>query len=211
MNANLFDITKADRIVTSENASQINGLKIYFDFISKEEENELQKNIDSSQWLNELTRRVQHYGYKYDYKARRIDKSFFIGEIPKWMMFLADRLIEKGIINFKPDQAIINEYVNAQGIAAHIDCEPCFGDTIISISIIGQCVMNFQKNINTKEQDKIPLLIPPRTLVVMTEESRFKWYHGIPSRKTDKFNQQIHKRHRRISITFRKVILENKQ
>jgi alkylated DNA repair dioxygenase AlkB len=208
MIANLFGEGKADKVVTMENASQINGLKIFFDFISQEEEKELQYNIDKSEWLSDLTRRVQHYGYKYDYKARRIDKTFYIGEIPYWMIFLADRLNERGIINFKPDQAIINEYIDAQGIAAHIDCEPCFGDTIISISLSGQCVMNFQKELTTKEQDKIPLFILPRTLIVMTGESRFNWYHGIPPRKTDKFNEQVHKRQRRVSITFRKVIID---
>ena len=124
------------------------------------------------------------------------------------MTGLFNRLQEQKIIAFNPDQAIINEYVDDQGIASHIDCEPCFGDTIISISLGGQCVMNFQREVTTKEQDKIPLLIPARTLIVMTEEARFNWYHGIPSRKSDKFNNEVHKRQRRVSITFRKVILE---
>lgn len=208
MKVNLFGEGKTDKMVTMENASQINGLKIFFDFISQEEEKELQYHIDKSEWLSDLTRRVQHYGYKYDYKARRIDKTFYIGDIPYWMIFLSDRLNERGIINFKPDQAIINEYIDAQGIAAHIDCEPCFGDTIISISLSGQCVMNFQRELTTKEQDKIPLFILPRTLIVMTGESRYNWYHGIPPRKTDKFNEEVHKRQRRVSITFRKVIID---
>lgn len=203
----LFGYGKTDNEVTLDNAKQISGLKVYFDFISKEEESQLLLNLDKNEWLSDLKRRVQHYGYKYDYKARRIDQSFFIGVIPSWMDFLCDRLLEQQIISFKPDQAIINEYVGDQGISAHIDCEPCFGDTIISISLGGQCVMNFQREVNTKEQDKLPLLIPPRTLIVMTEESRFNWFHSIPPRKTDKFNEQIYKRKRRVSITFRKVII----
>ena len=206
----LFGYSKADNEITLENAKQISGLKIHFDFISKEEEKELLSNIDKNEWLSDLKRRVQHFGYKYDYKARRIDKSFFIGNIPDWMTFLYMRLREKQLISFIPDQAIINEYINDQGIAAHIDCEPCFGDTIISISLGSQCVMNFQKELTTKEQDKIPLLIPARTLLIMTGDARFNLYHGIPSRKSDKFNEQLHKRQRRVSITFRKVILENK-
>ncbi|MBK6701469.1 MAG: alpha-ketoglutarate-dependent dioxygenase AlkB [Saprospiraceae bacterium] len=209
MMQDLFGDIKTDNEVTIENAKQIIGLNICFDFISNEEEIKLLSSIDKNKWLSDLKRRVQHYGYKYDYKARRIDQSLFIGDIPNWMVFLCDRLQEKQIISFKPDQAIINEYVGDQGISAHIDCEPCFGDTIISISLGGQCVMNFQREVNTKEQYKIPLLIKPRTLLVMTKESRFNWYHGIPSRKTDKFNDQIHKRQRRVSITFRKVIIDN--
>jgi alkylated DNA repair dioxygenase AlkB len=209
MAQDLFGYSKTDNEVTIENAKQISGLKIYFDFISKGEEKELLSQIDDNEWLSDLKRRVQHFGYKYDYKARRIDQSFFIGEIPNWMTFLCKRLQENQLISFNPDQAIINEYVEDQGIAAHIDCEPCFGDTIISISLGGHCVMNFHREGSTKEQDKIPLFIPPRTLIVMTRESRFNWYHGIPPRKTDKFNEQVHKRQRRVSITFRKVIIES--
>ena len=208
MAGDLFGYSRTNNEVTLENAKQINGLKVYFDFITKEEESELLNNIDKNEWLSDLKRRVQHFGYKYDYKARRIDKTFYIGEIPNWMTGLFNRLQEQKIIAFNPDQAIINEYVDDQGIASHIDCEPCFGDTIISISLGGQCVMNFQREVTTKEQDKIPLLIPARTLIVMTEEARFNWYHGIPSRKSDKFNNEVHKRQRRVSITFRKVILE---
>jgi alkylated DNA repair dioxygenase AlkB len=206
----LFGYSKTNQEVTLENARKICGLKIYFDFINQNEEKELLNNIDKSIWLTDLKRRVQHYGYKYDYKARRIDQSFFIGEIPTWMVFLSNRLQQQKIIDFVPDQAIVNEYIDDQGIAAHIDCEPCFGDTIISISLGGQCVINFQKEQTSTEQDKIPLLIQPMTLIVMTGESRFSWYHGIVGRKSDKFNGKTHKRQRRISITFRKVIIDDK-
>jgi alkylated DNA repair dioxygenase AlkB len=205
----LFGYNKSDKEVTLENAQQIAGLKILYDFINKKEEKELLDNIDKSIWLTDLKRRVQHYGYKYDYKARRIDQSFFIGEIPSWMKFLTERLQSQNIIDFVPDQAIINEYIDDQGIAPHIDCEPCFGDTIISISLGGQCVMNFQREQTSVEQDKVPLLILPKTLIVMTGESRFNWFHGIVGRKSDNFNGQTYKRQRRVSITFRKVILEN--
>lgn len=204
----LFGYSKTDQEVTLENARQINGLKIHFGFISQEEEKELINNIDKMAWLNDLKRRVQHYGYKYDYKARRIDQTYYIGEIPNWMMFLIERLQHQKIIDFAPDQAIVNEYLNDQGIAPHIDCEPCFGDTIISISLGGQCVMNFQKEQTSNKQQKIPLLILPNTLIVMTGESRFSWYHGIVGRKSDIFNGQTYKRQRRVSITFRKVIIK---
>jgi alkylated DNA repair dioxygenase AlkB len=210
MAEDLFGYSRTNNDVTLENANQIIGLRVYFDFITKQEESELLNNIDKNEWLPDLKRRVQHFGYKYDYKARRIDKTFYIGEIPNWMAVLFSRLQDQKVIDFNPDQAIINEYIDDQGIAAHIDCEPCFGDIIISISLGGQCVMNFQREATTKEQDKIPLLIPPRTLIVMTGESRYNWYHGIPPRKSDKFNEQVHKRQRRVSITFRKVILDNK-
>lgn len=201
----LFEAPKSNREQSLKNSEAIHGLKLYFDFITSEEEKELLINVDLNNWLTDLKRRVQHYGYKYDYKARRIDNSFFIGPIPDWMLFLSARLREKEIINFIPDQAIVNEYVEDQGISPHIDCEPCFGDTIISISLGTSCVFNFEREPNSK--DKIPLFLEPGTLVVMTGESRFHWYHGIQNRKSDEFNGVKYKRGRRVSITFRKVIL----
>ncbi len=203
----LFGFNKTNEELTLESARKIQGLSVYFDFINQEEEHFLLQHIDQANWLHDLKRRVQHYGYKYDYKSRKIDRSFYIGEIPSWMQFLCARLQERGIINFEPDQAIVNEYINDQGIAPHVDCEPCFGDTIISISLGGTCIVNFQKEINTREPDKIPLFIKPHALLVMQGESRFNWYHGIVGRKSDHFNGQIHQRNRRVSITFRKVLV----
>lgn len=207
MQQDLFGNYVSDNDVTIVNARKIEGLNIHFNFISANEELVILKHIDAADWLHDLKRRVQHYGYKYDYRAKQIDDSFFIGAIPEWMKFLWERLLYQGIIDFIPDQAIINEYMEGQGIAPHIDCEPCFGDTIISISLGSTCVMNFQKTLEAKENEKIPLLLTPRTLVVMQNEARFNWYHGIVGRKSDVFNGSSYKRRRRVSITFRKVNL----
>jgi alkylated DNA repair dioxygenase AlkB len=209
MDPDIFGWSRSDQEITKENAKKVEGIKLHFNFITPEEERSLIDMIDQQEWIPDLKRRVQHYGYKYDYRSRSIDRSSYIGKIPNWMDFILDRLQEQGVISFRPDQAIINEYIDDQGIAPHIDCEPCFGDTIISISLSGNCVINFQRNINDKEGNKIPLFIERRSLVIMTENSRYLWFHGIPPRKTDKFNGTVHHRRRRISITFRKVILEN--
>lgn len=195
---------KTNKEISIELASSINGLEIYFDFITKVEENKLLSLIDNQLWLNDLTRRVQHYGYKYDYRSRKIDNSFYLGELPDWLKEIATRLHNENKLNFIPDQAIINEYLPGQGIASHIDCEPCFDDTIISLSLGSTCIMNFTREVNSIE--KVPILFEPRALIIMKGESRYNWYHGIPARKSDKFNDNLIKRSRRVSITFRKVI-----
>lgn len=197
---------KSNRDISKENSLKLRGLELYFDFITTNEEQQLINFIDNEPWLNDLSRRVQHYGYKYDYRARKIDNSFYLGELPEWLKVLAQRIYDKKIIDFIPDQAIINEYEQGQGIASHIDCEPCFGDTIISLSLGSTCIMNFEKEPNSK--NKVEIFVEPKTLLVMKKESRYDWYHGISARKSDKFNGEIIKRGRRISITFRKVINE---
>lgn len=204
----LFENDKTDLELSLKNACAINGLELHYDFITPEEEQFLLKNIDEQNWLEELSRRVQHYGYKYDYKHRSISNNFYIGQILEHMQFLLNRLKEKGLISGNLDQAIVNEYVDNQGISAHIDCEPCFGDVIISISLSGSCVMNFQKHKNAPTEGKIPILLPPRSLVIMKDEARYEWLHSIPNRKKDVFNGSTYPRGRRVSVTFRKVILD---
>ena len=180
----------------------ISGLIYCNDFLSKAEEVDLIKRIDQENWLTDLKRRVQHYGYKYDYRARRIDTSMHIGHLPSWLDGLAQQLYNEDCFDKKPDQVIINEYLPGQGISAHIDCEPCFADTIVSISLGSYCVMEFSSN-----SEKIPILLEPRSVVVLKGESRYKWTHAILPKKKDIINGISYERARRISLTFRKVII----
>jgi len=88
----------------------IEGLQFIPEYIKMNEENQLLMAIDKEPWLFDLKRRVQHYGYKYDYKARRIDISMKIGKLPDWGQEIAIRLCEDGYFDKIPDQLIINEY-----------------------------------------------------------------------------------------------------
>jgi len=38
-------------------------------YVSTEEQHDLLQAIDAAPWLEDLRRRVQHYGFRYDYKA----------------------------------------------------------------------------------------------------------------------------------------------
>ena len=185
--------------------SMIQGLKYVPKFIDKVEESFYLKSINNEPWLADIKRRVQHYGYKYDYKARSIDYSMFIGELPIWAKEMAKRLFDEKYISEFPDQLIINEYQPGQGITNHVDCEPCFGDTIISISLGSSCVMDF---INLRTNQKVEVLLEPGSLVVLTGEARHNWTHGIAQRKTDNFKGIKTQRRLRISMTFRKVIVK---
>jgi hypothetical protein len=40
-------------------------------------------------------------------------------------------------------------------------------------------------------------------------EARYRWTHGIPRRRQDRIADGVLPRQRRVSITFRKVILES--
>lgn len=185
--------------------SMIHGLTYIPNFIDNLEVKNFIDSINSEPWLSDIKRRVQHYGYKYDYKARSIDYSMFIGKLPSWAMIMAQRLFDEKHISEFPDQLIINEYEPGQGIANHVDCEPCFGNTIISISLGSSCVMDF---INLRTKEKVEVMLESGSLVVISGEARYNWTHGIAQRKTDNFRGVKTERRLRISMTFRKVILK---
>ena len=184
---------------------KINGLSLIPDFINWKEHDALIDYIDNQPWMTELTRRVQHYGYKYNYQARTISSKMKIAPLPIWVDTIKNRILETKLMDHKPEQMIINEYLPGQGISRHIDCEPCFGNTIISVSLGSPTIMEFT---NVKSKKRVPVLLPICSAVVLKDEARYKWMHGIPSRKTDRIGRQMQKRSRRISLTFRNIILQ---
>ena len=167
-------------------------------YIQADYENELVTLIDSQDWSRDLKRRTQHYGYKYDYTARSLDASYYLGEIPFWVDELCNKLYSDSTFIDKTDQVIINEYMPGQGIASHIDCVPCFAGTICSLSLESGCVMDL-----TNGSIKKAIYLEPRSLLVFEGDARYKWKHGIAPRKSD----HGIKRQRRVSLTFRKVIV----
>lgn len=190
----------------SNTGVSVPGLTLVENYISAEEESLILKCIDESQWLNELSRRVQHYGFKYDYRARRIDSGMKIGPIPDWCAGVGQRLQDDGYFAKFPDQVIVNEYEPGQGISPHIDCEPCFEDTIASLSLGSTATMDFTAE---GPDQKRSVFLARRSLVVLQRESRYKWKHSIPKRKSDVQNGQKILRQRRVSLTFRTVIVDN--
>ena len=188
-NLNLFDIDE-------QALPEIDGLEYTPDFISAEEESTLFAQIDQQPWLNDLKRRVQHYGYKYDYKARTVTPDSYLGELPEWLMPIIAKL------PFQPDQAIVNEYLPGQGISAHIDCQPCFGDTIASLSLGSAAMMQF-----AKDEQKAELYLASRSLITLSRTARYQWTHAIPTRKSDIINGHKIQRARRVSVTFRTMLL----
>jgi len=61
--------------------------------------------------------------------------------------------------------------------------------------------------VNKTTNEKHSLLLETRSLLIMSGKARYEWQHGIAQRKTDKYNGEIIKRERRLSITFRNVIV----
>ncbi len=177
----------------------IPGLIYVKEYIDREEELELIRVIDQQSWSQELKRRVQHYGYKYNYKNKAIDSSAYLGPMPNWLIRLCYELLQKEIFSVLPNQVIINEYLPGQGIAPHIDSISCFGNTVCSLSLGSLCVMDFIK------ENRVSIPLDPRSLLILRDDARYRWKHGIVARKHDNYCSTKITRDRRISLTFREV------
>jgi alkylated DNA repair dioxygenase AlkB len=180
--------------------SVIPGMTYVPGFLTTPEQTTILEAVDHSSWLDDLKRRVQHYGFRYDYKARRVDRSMFLGSLPPFAVSVANRLVERSLFRQTPDQLIVNEYLPGQGISAHIDCEPCFGDTIAMISLGWAYEMDF---IEPRSKEIRTLLLDVGSALVVAGDARHKWLHQIKPRQTDRGIA----RRRRVSLTFRNVIL----
>ena len=176
----------------------IHGLTYLSSYICPDYEQELVCLIDGQSWNTELKRRTQHYGYKYAYMARSIDTRDALGPMPKWIENLCCKLYDDAFFREKPDQVIINEYRPAQGISPHIDCPSSFAEVVCSLSLASGCSMDLIKG-----DLKHSIYLEPRSLLVLQGDARYTWQHGIAARKSDRGIR----RQRRISLTFRKVIL----
>jgi alkylated DNA repair dioxygenase AlkB len=180
------------------------GSRYVPEIVSLEEEASLLANIDASPWLSDLKRRVQHYGYRYDYRSKGVDASNRLGDLPEWVSFLAERCCKAGLIETVPDQLIINEYLPGQGILHHVDSVRNFGPTVISVSLGSGCMMDFTQ---PGSEEMLSVYLEQRSAVVLQGESRYDWMHAIAKRKSDVVNGSAIARERRVSLTFRTVIL----
>ena len=179
----------------------IPGLHYAPEYITPAEEAELIAAVDAEPWLEDLRRRVQHYGYRYDYKARRVDASMYLGPLPAWVESVAARLVTTGDMSAVPDQLIVHEYEPGQGISSHRDCVPCFGETICSVSLGSTCVMLFEDSENRES-----LVLERRSLLALRGDARYLWKHSIPARRNDRDEHGLRPRGRRLSLTFRTIV-----
>ncbi len=187
-----------------QSVDAVSGLKLLDGFLTPDQQDYCVQRVDAAvdEWRNDLSRRVQHYGWRYDYKARAITPDMHIGALPDWLDELAQKLYdETGLFDRVPEQVIVNEYLPGQGIATHID-HPGFGPTVCTISLLDDWEMDFSEN----WRDKSPALLQRGSCVLLTGESRSVWQHGIAPRKSEATDTGRRPRKRRLSLTFRTVV-----
>ena len=190
---------------TEQREPDVPGMRYLPSFLSAAEEAEFIRRIDENEraWLTDLSRRVQHYGWRYDYSERTITPDMRIGPLPDWLQALSKRLYEMGLFERPPEQVIVNEYEPGQGIAMHAD-HPGFGPTVAMVSLGDEWQMDFSKPSDVGEPLESHQMLGRGSALVLTGEARTKWRHGIAKRKTEGPSRE-RKRKRRLSLTFRTV------
>lgn len=180
-------------------APVVPGLRYLPGFVDASQEAQLLGHVDLAEWSAQLSRRVQHYGWRYDYKRRRVIRDDYLGPLPGWLAEIANRVHRELGTPAVPDQVIVNEYQPGQGIAGHTDCQPCFGPVVAMLSLRSDIEMDF----TGPSGEKVPQLLQRRSILSVSGPARTVWQHEIPKRRYDRRFGVT--RERRVSLTFRTV------
>jgi alkylated DNA repair dioxygenase AlkB len=178
--------------VTPADVPAISGLRYLPDYVTVAAERALVAAIDRRPWNTEWRRRRQPYGGGYGSRDPA-------PPIPDWGRRLAERMYADGLTPEPFDHMLVNEYQPGQGIAPHRDYAP-YGRTVVSLSLLSPCVMDFQHRATGRRER---LLLEPRSLLVLSDQARYEWEHGIAPRKKDVWHGLRVDRGRRLSVTFR--------
>lgn len=186
------------------------GLYLYTDFVTDFEEQALLDYIDTQDWTTSLKRRVQHYGYRYENissvsgfaKSKAIAAAAVADELADLRDSVTAFLSNNHELEVNFNQCIVNEYLRDQGIGGHVD-HISFGPVVVSVSLGADCEFIFEHG---KTSEKRSLWVPRRSLLLLTEESRYDWKHSVPHRigmNCDGVKVARGAHWRRVSATFR--------
>jgi alkylated DNA repair dioxygenase AlkB len=169
------------------------GLRYEPEFISKATERELISRISELPLQPfqfgafEGKRRVASFGFRYDYALRKLQEA---DPIPAWLTSIITSVERFGKLpSGSVRQILCTEYEEGVGIGWHRD-KPHF-DEIFGLSLAAPCKFRFRRAAN-ETWERFTLTAEPRSLYMMSGESRQIWEHSIPTVEQ-----------RRYSITFR--------
>ena len=157
--------------------------------------------VDDGSWREVGERRMQIYGYSYDLRK---GGAYRVEDLPAWAQTVAEQLQRDGLMRDFADQLIVNDYAAGRGITPHVDA-PLFTDTIVSISLGSTCVMEFTTESGAREEQ----FLEPMSALMIAGEARSDWKHAIPARTHDPWLGRDWPRARRVSLTFRKMLLQD--
>ncbi|KAI8084088.1 uncharacterized protein B0P05DRAFT_467415 [Gilbertella persicaria] len=194
---------------TIDYSHQVPGLFVVCECVTEQEEETLVKAVNQQPWSGlgigpnpELKRRTQQYGHLFSYRYRKVLEEY--GPLPEFSQCLVDRIMQHAWMPNRPNHLLVNEYNPGQGIMPHIDAPALFGPVILSLSLLSDCIMTFEL-----EDTHVPILLPRRSVAILTEDARYKYKHSISKDLIETIQDQVIHREKRISFTFREIIAWN--
>ena len=156
------------------------GLRYATDFVSPETERELiggiaalpLKPFQFGQY--EGKRRVASFGFSYHYTLRTLREA---KPIPDWLDPVLAQVEAFGGPETRIRQVLCTEYDTGVGIGWHRD-KPAF-DRIFGLSLGSACKFRFRRAAGEK-WERFTLNAEPRSLYLMSGDSRHVWEHSIP-------------------------------
>jgi alkylated DNA repair dioxygenase AlkB len=134
-------------------------------------------------------RRVVSFGFRHDYALQKLQQA---EPIPGWLTPIIGAVERFGeLAEGSIRQILCTEYDVGVGIGWHRD-KPHFGE-VFGLSLGTSCKFRFRRAVGDK-WERFTLTADPRSLYMMSGESRQVWEHSIPAVER-----------RRYSITFRTV------
>ncbi|TGO54930.1 hypothetical protein BOTNAR_0256g00160 [Botryotinia narcissicola] len=188
-----------------------NGLVLYSNFISAEEEADIIASIQKDdRWCGIGKRQTMHYGAHFDYTTFCASDTWT--DVPDWIEGLVGRLPFKEEGNAEVDQFTVQYYPPGTGIPPHVDTHSAFGEYLYSLSLGSAVPMGFKRcglneerkmrrpkrslgevsgDVRRREkaeedgEEKWEVWLRERSLLVMRGEARYGFAHGIRGRKFD--------------------------
>ena len=186
---------------------QLPGLHLFENFISLDEEKELIRQIEESQppfklshwngkhWNKEWGTEIRFVGAKH---TGAIDDATQSKHLPQFLQKVLQRFTSGEYLPtaaFQPNNCNAIKYeVSKTGhyLGAHFDDRRLSGELLANVSMLCDATMVY---VNPETNQTVEVLLPRRSLQVVTGESRYKWKHSIP---INKFKGDT-----RYSLTFR--------
>lgn len=167
-----------------EDGVKIQGVHVFEDFISLDEEGQLVPLIDSKQpWQpSQEGRAKQDYGPKVSFLKRKVSVGNF-GGFPDFAVSLFDRMQTNNsdlLGDFVPVEFCILEYTPERGsyIRPHFDDKWIWGDRLITVNLLSDTVLRLTREFKIPPYE-ILIRMPARSLLVINSEARYDWHHSI--------------------------------
>lgn len=106
-------------------------LIVFFFYVADRHNSSVLAIIEQNDWNTLKYRRVQHYGYAFDYTTNNVNKSAKMGPLPDIFAAIAARIARDFAPNLEFDQLTVNEYLPGQGIKPHVDTHSAFEEPIV--------------------------------------------------------------------------------